>query len=642
MRFIKSRFFPYLIILAAILIYYLPILIKPALILNRGNDLQEFFWPIYYYVKQQIISNHQIPLWNNSILSGTPLLPDPQAPIFYPLNIFALLLPLDSFFIFSFILHSFIGAIGIYFCSNHGYRFSKTSSIILALLYITTPKLAGYLEAGHVGLINSMAWVPFILYATIKLSNKPSLKHSIILALSLSLLFYSHLPTFLIIAISSGAFLIIKSLLNTKAPLKKLLAYFLIAGAFSFGLVAISLLPQIEWQKNSTRYLLLRDKDVYPKWQSVFEIPKNVLIPWIDGAGSMQKIDSEKWISIGIIPFLLAFYGFLKVKRKIKMLLLTSTISIFLVVSNNASPIYPILLKQNWYLLLRVSTRFWILIILMVFYLVGISYENMLKSKSQIILYITLFLAVAESLFLSWSYLSKPINNNAAYAPKEIYEYLSRDKSLFRVFCLTRCLSQQTAAIYNLQLMDGYNTIQQKNYYQQAWQLTGTYWNYYTLSIPPVGSYTFSQLRPDAKSLGEYNVKYIISPYQLKDKNFILKRKIENYYVYENKLLQPRANTPIIFYSPNKIRIDTSSFRENQVILAEVYSTGWKAYLDGSKEVPVLETPVALRAIDITPNTKYINLIYKPTGYKIGLYITLTTILLLAGYGIYKWKNLKR
>ena len=358
-----KKILPFVLIFFGVLIFYSPILINPKLILERGNDLQEFFWPIFYFVKNQILTNRQIPLWNNLILSGTPLLPDPQAPIFYPLNIFALLMPLNSFFLFSFILHSFIGGIGMYLCSNKGFRFSKTTSIILALFYITTPKLAGYLEAGHVGLINSMAWIPFVLYATIKLSEKPKLINSIFLALSLSLLFYSHLPTFLIIAVSSGIFLL----------LKKKLAYFLLAGILTFGLTAVSLLPQMEWQKASTRYLLLKDKDVYPKWQSVFEMPKIALIPWIDGVKSLQKIDSEKWISIGFIPFLLAVYGFLKVKRKTKMALLIFTIPIFLIILNNASPIYPILLKQNWYLLLRVSTRFWILILLATIYLSGLA-----------------------------------------------------------------------------------------------------------------------------------------------------------------------------------------------------------------------------------------------------------------------------
>lgn len=627
----KRKLFPFLIILTVVLIYFLPVLINPGLILARGNDLEEFFWPIFYFVKNQIITNHQIPLWNNLILSGTPLLPDPQAPIFYPLNILALIMPLNSFFVFSFVLHSFIGGIGMYLCSKKGFRFSKTTSIVLALLYVTTPKLAGYLEAGHIGLTNGMAWIPFILYATIKLSEKLDVKRSTFLALGLSLLFYSHLPTFLIITVSVCIFLLIKSYLNNKRSFKKTIVYLAATGILTFGLVAISLLPQLEWQKASTRYLLLKDKDVYPKWQSIFEIPKLVLIPWIDGKKSLEKIDSEKWISVGLIPFLLASYGFLKVKRRTKVILSILTVLILALILNNASPLYPILLKQNWFLLLRVSTRFWILITLMFIYLSGIAIENLLKQKKyNLAAYFICFFAIVESIILGLSYFHKPVNTKQNLAPVGVYEYLASDKSLFRVFCLTRCLSQNISSQYNLELLDGYNTVQQKNFNQQAWQLMGAYWNYYTLSVPPIGSYTFSQLKPDAKSLGEYNVKYIISPYPLPDNNLKLAKKIDNFFIFENKLFIPRIYE---IYKPNYIKVNVEGIQK-QLIISEVYSPGWKAYLNGKEEVVVQETPNALRAVDIQPDTKFIDFKYSPSNYKTGKYITILSILFLVGYAI--------
>ena len=343
----------------------------------------------------------------------------------------------------------------------------------------------------------------------------------------------------------------------------------------------------------------------------------------------MQKIDSEKWISIGFIPFLLAVYGFLKVKRKTKMALLISAIPILLVVLNNASPIYPILLKQNWYLLLRVSTRFWILIILILIYLSGIAIENLFKQKKyKLIVYIVSFFAVIESIILGFVYLHKPVKYNQNLAPIGVYEYLASDKSLFRVFCLTRCLSQKTSSVYGLQLLDGYNTVQQKNFNQQAWQLTGSYWNYYTLSIPPFGSYLSNQLKPDAKSLGEYNVKYIISPYTLSNKYFSLVKKIDGFFIFENESFIPRIYE---IYKPNYIKVYIDE-KQKQLVISEVYSSGWKAYLNGKEEVLVQETPNALRAVDIKPDTKFVDFKYNPDNYKLGKIIGLTTLLFLTIY----------
>jgi hypothetical protein len=607
-------------LLIVCLLYYLPVLINPSLVLNRGNDLDGFFWPILFFVKNQLISHHSLPLWNNLFLSGAPLLPDPQAPIFYPLNLFALIIPLDSFYLFSFILHTFLGGVGLYLCSKYGFKFSTKTSLFLSFLYLTSPKLAGYLTAGHVGLVYSLAWIPYALWASLKLRGNPNLKYSLLFGVALSLLYFSHLPTFIIISFVFG-FLALK---------RKSVLYVLISAILTLGLTAVSLFPQIEWQKYSTRYLLLANHDVYPKWTSPLEPIKAALLPWRSGISAMQKIDSEKLLALGLIPVLLAAYGFWKLKLKLKFLTIIVTIPILLIVLNNSSPIHSLLLKQDWYLLLRVSTRFWILIVLLTLYLAGVGLER-LRSK---VIYGIFTLAILESIAISWLFLSKPITQDTHLAPPQVYEYLSSDQSRFRVFCLTRCLSQKMAAVYNLELLDGYNTIQQKNFYQEAWQLTGTYWNEYTLSIPPLGTFT-EKLNPDPKSLGKYNVKYVISPYPLIDKNFKYIKLIDKFYIYENKLLLPRANGTIEIYQPNFIKIKTDSANEKQLILAEVYSPGWKAYLNGDTQTTVQETPDALRAVDLKPGTKFVDLKYLPTSYQIGKVITLATLLLIIGYGLY-------
>src|SRR3990167_3712153 len=85
---------------------YLPFLSNPALLLARDNDLTEFFWPLIYYIKTNILDYAQIPYWNNLFFSGTPLLPDPQNPTWYFPNMIFLLLPIDTAFFITFISHS--------------------------------------------------------------------------------------------------------------------------------------------------------------------------------------------------------------------------------------------------------------------------------------------------------------------------------------------------------------------------------------------------------------------------------------------------------------------------------------------------------------------------------------------------------
>jgi hypothetical protein len=620
----------WLILLITLL--YLPILTGFINILNRGNDLENFFWPITYYVKHQILQNHTFPLWNNLFLSGTPLLPDPQSPLFYLPNVIFLLFPIDFAFLLSIFVHIIIGSLGAYWLSLDGFKFSKLSSIFTAIIYVLTPRLIGYMEAGHVGLILAHTYFPFILLALLKL-QKLNVKWVILLTISLAGLFYTHTITFLLSLISTAIFL-----LSTKKY--KIL---LITLVITFGLTAITLLPQYEWQKYTSR-VWITDIDVYPKWNSVSEFIMAVFWPW-----NNLTLVTEKWIALGIIPIILAFIGFWQIRKKYKIISLGTLIVLVLVALNNASPIYKLLSLSEWYGFLRVSTRIWFIPVLTVIFLAGYGIEVLSKRiRNKSFINLIAILAIIELATLAWMRLNIPLTEGKSLST-ETYKFLSQDHTsgMYRIFCLDRCLSQKESVKYNLELTEGYSTLSQSNYYRQMWQFTGQYWNYYTLSLPPIGIYQFTKIYPDTNALGEYNVKYIISPYELKKADLTLVEQFNNYLIYKNnsfksrayyltKDLKPGKDASIIFYSPNKITVDTRDKQTNMIILAEVWSPGWKAYLNGQKEAIVQERPDGTRMVNINDDTNFVDFIYLPESFKLGSLITLGTIFL---FGVLKVKK---
>ena len=619
---------------------YLPILVNPSIVLERGNDLQEFFWPIYLFVKKQILENNTFPLWNNLFLSGTPLLPDPQAPLFYLPNIIFLLLPIGVGFIASMFLHTLVGGGGAYLAARRGFGFSKNASFFAAILYILTSRTAAYLEAGHFGLIAATAWIPFTLLATIMLAKKPAASWSILLAFALSGTFYTHTLTFVYSAILATATLATITIFSKRKRLSaKPLAYFALGAAITFGLIAISFLPQLEWAGQTSRVVLATDRQVWPKWHSLGEFGQAVLAPWWKGTDESWGLDTEKWISLGIIPVLLAMYGFLKIKKWAKVALIILVLGTLLIAHNNASPIYEFLISQDWFIYTRVSTRAWFVVALIATFLAAYGYQTLEMRGGKKIVKVLAALAIIELLIISWIMISKPIGDQSKYVSRDVLEFLSADKDQFRIFCVNRCVSQKDAAIHNLELVEGYSTLIQMNYYKHAWQLTGTFWDYYTLAIPPIGAYKFEDLQPGAASLGEYNTKYVISPHELLDAGFSLVKEAGDYKIYLNKAFKPRANAPITKYGPNHIRVDTSDFTGKQIILAEVYNPGWKAYLNGEEKVEVQETPIALRAVDVRDDTRFVDFKYQPESYQWGRMITFATIFLLTGHGVWRWRK---
>lgn len=637
----------FLVLLSATLIFYLPIIFNPSLVLNRRNDLEEFFWPIFYFVKEQIITNHQIPFWNNLWLSGIPLLPNPQVAFFYPPNWSFLIFPIDSAFIINFIFHTLLGSLGIYFTSRLTLKLSDKASLFASLLYIFTPKLSGYLEAGHLGLTQSMAWIPFTIMSVLMLAKTTELGWAILLSVSLAGLFSTHTVIFILIILSSTILYTILLIINfSEKKIVKQSCIFLVSLVGTFGLTAVTLLPQIEWSKFTTRFLLLSTRDVYPKWISIWEFLKNIFIPSIGGFDNLWQIDSEKWLALGLGISILALIGFLRLSLKIKILVSMAILFIILISLNNASPLYSLLLKQDWYVLMRVSTRVWILMILIVIFLAGFGLDNLINKSSKFIVYILITFSFLELIFLSWGYLLKP-TNKPNFAPKEVLQFLVSDHDKFRIYCTTRCISQKDAAENNLELLDGYDTVQQLNFYKQSWQLMGAYWNYYTLSIPPMGTYTFDKPQPDSRSLGDFNTKYIISPYPLTSENFMLVKQFGEYKIYRNNLLLPRAYfwtdtqkpsspAPILKYLPNYIKVDTSFQSTNHLVLSEVYSPEWEAYLDGKEKVPVQQKPDTLRLVDIKKNTKFVDFKYQPKSFQVGLMVTLATWIIIS-FTLKKW-----
>lgn len=636
----KIRLKTFFILFGSTLFFYLPILFKPALVLERDNDLQQQFWPIFYFIREQFWQYRDLPLWNNLFFSGLPLLPDPQFSLFYPLNWLFLIFPINFGFISYFIFHIFLGDIAVYLLMKKHFNLSNIVAFFAASLYLFSPRLAGYLEAGHSGLIASWGLLPWVLLSTLILAKKPTYNWLVLLAISLAGIFFTHTVTFILALTASGT-LFTASLIKVKNWKSGLLSYGLGVLA-AFGLTAVSLFPQMEWIPQTTRSLLINTKDIYPKWSSVKEFLQDIFIPWAGGLDPLWAIDTEQWLALGLIPSLLALWGFWHLKRNAKLFLFIFSLLVILISLNNASPAYKFLLKMDWYALMRVATRVWFISALAIIVLAGIGLDYLLKvNVRKPIIFFIIFLSLAETIFLSWTRILKPTSGTTNYVPLEVYQFLKNDRDRFRVFCPERCFSQQEAAKANLELIDGYNTLQQTNYYKHMWQLSGGYWNYYTLALPPQGDFRINKLQPDASSLGFYNTKYVISSYPLKNKDLIPKKQFGQFTIYKNNLFKTRAyfkNAPsekdeasILKFSPNHIRVDTSRQLSNQVILAEVHSPGWKAYLNGKEKTEVLETPISLRLVNIKPDTNFVDFRYQPKSFMIGKIITLITIFLLIG-----------
>ena len=300
----------------------------------------------------------------------------------------------------------------------------------------------------------------------------------------------------------------------------------------------------------------------------------------------------------GIIVLTLAIFGYLKLNIKNKIYTLFSAGIITFLALN--------ILTFDWFILFRVSTRFWFPIIIIIMYLAakGLDY---LTSKNKKLLLVFGLLSLIEYLLIGKYIFSKPIKLVES-TPPGIIAFLAEDVGIYRVFCLTKCIRQKDAAINNIELVEGYGTLQQKNYFGYSQQLAQGYWDKkYTLSIPPFQNYIYEKFKPYPPALTTYRVKYVISPYELSIMNLKLIKIIDQFYLYQNELyVSPNYN----IYKPNFIRVVVKD-ETLKLTIPEVYSPSWNAYLNGIEKVDILESIEKTRSVNIKSDTKFVDFKYE-------------------------------
>lgn len=601
-----------------------------GLITNRSNDLDSFFFPLIYFIKDQILRYHVIPLWNPMILSGTPLLPDPQSTLFYLPNVLFLLLPINTGFIFIITLHAVLSALGIKLISKL-LKLSKLATIFTLIVYIFSPKLFGLLEAGHYGLIISYYLLPWVAFCLFSLSKKFNKKIFILLIITLLAIFLNHVLTFFITAIGLMVFNLFMFWQTSEKKYLLIIFFGLLA---TMGLGAFVLFPQLEWTKYTNRSLLITNPDVYPKWNGLRDFLIDMFVPWLLGKNYLWNIDSEKWLTGGLMINLLAIIGYINLKKSLKLTILFVSIFTISICLNNISPFYELLIHFPPYLLLRVSTRFWLPFYLILILLAGFGL-NKITFQNKRLAYLLFGMGLIEVFSLSFLRISKPVVYPLT-VPQGVYSFLGQDKSTYRIFCITDCIPQKEAAMHSLELIEGYSTLIQTNYNREAWQFTGQFWNYYSLSVPPSGIIQFTKIKPNPYALGLYNTKYIISPYSLDDPHLRLLNNLSGYLIYLNQDFLPRAyfwnnhsfegEAPILNSSPNLIRVDVKNDGLKHLILSQTFNNGWKAYLNGTKEVTIQETPEGLSSIDLDSSVSFVEFKYQPESLKTGSIISTTTL----------------
>jgi hypothetical protein len=176
-----KRVDPVLVWLGLVVLLFADLLFLPRML--YGRDVNSYFLPLESAVHRAWASG-RLPLWFAAVSGGKPLLPNPNAGVFYPLRLAAAALPFAFGFKFYLVLHVFLagwGAIRLARALGAG----RGGQIVAAAVYaLSGPSMSALLFSN---MLPGVALLPWIALAGFRLAGRPSARAAAIVAALLAL-----------------------------------------------------------------------------------------------------------------------------------------------------------------------------------------------------------------------------------------------------------------------------------------------------------------------------------------------------------------------------------------------------------------------------------------------------------------------
>jgi len=367
-----------------------------------GSDFLFYFFPLKKYIHDYVFANGNLPFWNIHQFSGTPLIGNIQAAMFYPLGFLFYLIPTEQAYGYTIMLHCALGAIFMYAFAR-SLSISKAGAFIAAAVFSYNGFFIAHVYAGHLTCVQSYAWIPLIFLYLLKFVNSLHGKHAILAGIFLGIQILGGFPqlafyTLLAMILFLTYHLVVRLKHGTMDRALKLtfgMGIILLSG---FSLAAIQILPTYELTQLSSRsagvtYEFATIDSFDPFNFVTFLVPNFFGNP----ANNTYWKGMEVWqfwelgAYAGIGPFLLL--GFLrkddKMRHVLRFLVLLLLLSLFLCLGQH-NPAYRLIHQLPGFNHFRIPAQILYLYVFSLSILTGIGLDGISRVKSYTTCYKTI------------------------------------------------------------------------------------------------------------------------------------------------------------------------------------------------------------------------------------------------------------
>jgi hypothetical protein len=630
---------------------------------DAGSDIMISHWPSAILIKRTISLEHRLPLWNPYYAGGRPLAADPLAAMFYPPTQLVNLVPIRDYYMLLLLGHLVLAGAGTLLLARRAFRMSRWAALVSAVSFMATPRLISHLGAGHVTLVQTVAWYPWLAlgcWATIKQPRRWAAPFGVALALTIlaghpQMAYYGMMMT-----VGVALWLLwSRWRANNRRQLVAPLVGLAVSGLGGLLLAAIHLVPLLEFTQRSTRQDTVAATDAYPLGQFIkglFGHTPPSAVPW------------ENVLQPGGIVLLLAVLGVIAAGWR-ALPLVVGIVLVAALAMGNASPLFHLaahLLPE--FADFRGLSRIWLVALLGIALLAGLGTDALLglmygydprhlRGGQLLIGSVTLLLVVVTLVKVDYGDAQVSSVTNSI-TPSPLEQTVAQLAGSSRVYGVQRNLSQIGAVTLNLRLADGWDPLLLENYVKFMSQAGGYPIKGYQLTVPPIDNG-----KPNPRLLGLMHVGIVVSRTKLNNPALVEIKTLQKTHIYRNtddagpaylvkvgtngtpptlkQLQRLPSGVTTTFLSQEEDRFQVTTTEADYVVVADPSYPGWVATLDG-KPAKIELIDGVLPAIKVAPGTHQLIYRYEPTSVKVGASLTLAGLLLtLVGllYGWTRWAD---
>jgi hypothetical protein len=353
-----------------------------------GSDFSSYFRPVLAFVQDHVKRHGELPFWNPYLFSGTPMIGNIQACLFYPLSFLYYLMPTDIAYGYSTLLHFVLGLAFMYlFMRSLGVK--RVGCALSGIVFILNGYLMAHLFAGHLSLVQNYIWIPLIFFFLNRFVQGARLWDALWAGLTLGVQILGGFPQIAFYTILASSLLILVGGVfarkrEQRSPFKLGAGWslFVLTG---FALAAIQVLPTYEFTTLSTRgggisYEMATYESLHPAELLAFVLP-DLFGNATDGTYWRGREFWHFWESCGYVGLLPLFFLFVRGPQFSWVRVFAGSlilISLFLALGKY-NPLYPLVYRLPGFSSFRLPVQILFLYVTGVAILSGLGLSRMLE-----------------------------------------------------------------------------------------------------------------------------------------------------------------------------------------------------------------------------------------------------------------------